>query len=667
MPRPSTVTTPQRTLDARADRQDIRDQWFQPEVRHLSARFPDDATVESVWNAYADAGFIRNQGNDGACTGFGLAAVIHYLNWLRSDPVMPRSARMLYHLAQLYDEWPGEDYSGSSCRGALKGWHKHGVCSEDLWPFTVAEDGSAPAFEAPQSGWDSDALQCMLGVYYRVDKSDITAMQAAIAQTGALYASSATHAGWDTPRWPDRKRPAQLSSIQQLPVIQPHAIRQGGHAFALIGYNETGFVVQNSWGESWGWRGLAILTYDDWLTLGTDAWVIAMGVPAAASASASTAPAAFRRGKLPRQPAQAGVLSSDQAYAHTVVLDSSGRAIQRLVQFANAADSLEYLLYTAPLAWLQQQKRGSKLRLALCALSGLLDEAAQIQAIARYAPAFLAQGIYPVFLIWNSGISRLSDLLQQQYGSSTPSPALSRSIEANADQLALKALWTQLRHNAAQSVKPDHPPRALHSVISSLQALQKTQGAQGMELHLLADCTGVQLAGPLLAHKSLHFQSVQLMTPACSLDFASDTLGKAIQEKRLSPAQWHLYALTQEADQHSRFAGVYQGSLLRLIAHALEDRCQTPLLGLAASLDSDSLHNGQWNRACLPELQHWQDLFWGRQAPPAGFSRHERGLSKAASQRLTLLDTPLTQDALPPLSQLAHLLPDMLKRMLRKA
>ena len=93
MPRPSTVTTPQRTLDARADRQDIRDQWFQPEVRHLSARFPDDATVESVWNAYADAGFIRNQGNDGACTGFGLAAVIHYLNWLRSDPVMPQIGR----------------------------------------------------------------------------------------------------------------------------------------------------------------------------------------------------------------------------------------------------------------------------------------------------------------------------------------------------------------------------------------------------------------------------------------------------------------------------------------------------------------------------------------------------------------------------------------------
>ena len=29
------------------------------------------------------------------------------------------SPAMLYELARLYDEWPGEDYEGSSCRGAL--------------------------------------------------------------------------------------------------------------------------------------------------------------------------------------------------------------------------------------------------------------------------------------------------------------------------------------------------------------------------------------------------------------------------------------------------------------------------------------------------------------------------------------------------------------------
>ena len=29
----------------------------------------------------------------------------------------------------------------------------------------------------------------------------------------------------------------------------------GGHAFALVGYNQAGFVVQNSWGTGWGEKG----------------------------------------------------------------------------------------------------------------------------------------------------------------------------------------------------------------------------------------------------------------------------------------------------------------------------------------------------------------------------------------------------------------------------
>ena len=68
------------------------------------------------------------------------------------------------------------------------------------------------AFEAPQPGWDIDALSCTLGVYYRVDQHDITAMQAAIAQSGALYVSSAVHAGWDHPKKAGRR--SQLCRAQ---------------------------------------------------------------------------------------------------------------------------------------------------------------------------------------------------------------------------------------------------------------------------------------------------------------------------------------------------------------------------------------------------------------------------------------------------------------------
>jgi hypothetical protein len=152
------------TLDARPDRLDLRDRIFTPRVQSLPPSWPADKDIATELSAYLGKGLVLYQGNEGACTGFGLAAVVNYLLWLRDRASIKTSPRQLYHLAKLYDEWPGEDYTGSSCRGALKGWHKHGVCAEELWPYTVKPDGSVPAFEAPAENWAMDAVTRPLGV-----------------------------------------------------------------------------------------------------------------------------------------------------------------------------------------------------------------------------------------------------------------------------------------------------------------------------------------------------------------------------------------------------------------------------------------------------------------------------------------------------------------------
>lgn len=38
---------------------------------------------------------------------------------------------------------------------------------------------------------------------------------------------------------------------------------QGGHAIAIVGWNEEGFIIRNSWGTSWGDGGYTILPYED--------------------------------------------------------------------------------------------------------------------------------------------------------------------------------------------------------------------------------------------------------------------------------------------------------------------------------------------------------------------------------------------------------------------
>ena len=186
------------------------------------------------------------------------------------------------------------------------------------------------------------------GVYYRVDRDAITDMQAALHAIGALYVSASVHAGW--------LAVAAGSGLARghdgLPVIgyDGMAADSGNHAFAIVGYNEHGFVVQNSWGQDWGACGFAILPYDDWRNNGLDCWVAALGVPQVAAVSAVGTLAASAPGALPgaalanvatavaksrrigvslaaadppvlANPALAGALpwSTDTAYAHTPV------------------------------------------------------------------------------------------------------------------------------------------------------------------------------------------------------------------------------------------------------------------------------------------------------------------------------------------------------------
>ena len=176
-------------LDARPDTLDFRDLMYVPTLHEVPLRIP--------LADYRKSGVpILDQGKEGACTGFGLAAVVHYL--LRTRKVVPDEAavspRMLYEMARRYDEWPGTDYEGSSARGAMKGWHKHGVCSEKAWPYDPAAPDTALTGER-----SCDAASRPLGAYFRVNHKDLVAMHAALAEVGALYATASVHEGWWDP------------------------------------------------------------------------------------------------------------------------------------------------------------------------------------------------------------------------------------------------------------------------------------------------------------------------------------------------------------------------------------------------------------------------------------------------------------------------------------
>jgi hypothetical protein len=115
-----------RRRNVRPDAVDLRDWEYRPNI----AIAPYPVFIPS------DPAPAKQQDQSNACTGFALATVIEYLLDRSQRPVETMSGYMLYSMARRYDEWAeegDESDSGSSLRGALKGWSRHGASAERLW------------------------------------------------------------------------------------------------------------------------------------------------------------------------------------------------------------------------------------------------------------------------------------------------------------------------------------------------------------------------------------------------------------------------------------------------------------------------------------------------------------------------------------------------------
>jgi hypothetical protein len=656
------------TFDARPDRLDFRDRHYRPPLRSLSPRCPDDADIAGWVRAYAAAGLVLDQGREGACTGFGLACAVNYLLFVRhlrqglpSSAFERVSSRMLYELARRYDEWPGERYEGSSCRGALKGWHKHGVCADRLWPYRTA-DGDVRLLK-PKPEWSRDAVTRPLGVYYRVDKRSVVDLQAAVQEIGALYVSARVHDGWDRVA----EQPAPQSHAV-LPVIPPprNPRKTGGHAFAIVGYNERGFVVQNSWGEGWGAGGFAVLPYGDWVSHATDAWAVALGVPQELSddridslrwpARSGRALGFFdlsvrSRSNPPDDPWPIDrefdykpyePWSTARAYGHTLVTGNDGRVVVTDLTAGVTGDVrgfIDELVVERAGTWL---KRQASPRLMIYAHGGLNSEESSIDRIRVVAPYFEANGIYPLFLTWRTGpgetiASMLEDTFRGFFGADDGEQMraagfldeLAESRDRRVEQLAqraLKGLWTEMRENAARSAAGD---RGLDLLSGSLATLRDRLNGKGLEVHLVGHSAGAILLGhllPLLASPGngkapVKVASCSLYAAACSMRFAVEHYLQAaspiLPSRRIA-----LHYLSDKNEKDDYLAGakglhLYGKSLLYLVSRALDDVRKIPLLGFERAVepgyhrDRDASATDQWDAAHLRYVREWQAAFQG--------------------------------------------------------
>jgi hypothetical protein len=623
-----------RSLTVRKDPADLRDRPYVPSPISLLEEFPPSADMKRYLPVYTRAGLVLDQGGEGACTGYGLACVVNYLRWRKAGT--PRamegvSAAMLYNFARRYDEYAGEDYEGSSCRGALKGWFNHGVCLEGDWR------SDRPSLR-PRYGYAQRAARNTLGVYLRIDLGSITDLQAAIQEVGAVFVSAFTHAGWD--RVPTRRKPP--SDHDALPLIDfdGRPSQTGGHAFALVGFNSRGFIVQNSWGRDWGLGGFAVLGYADWLANAMDAWAAAIGVPGVVvgrvgTPGAGSTTAAASAGGAPGS----RWWSEDEAYRHSLVFGNDGR-LQRYLTEDELSRTVLHQAAGLPDQWFRSHAAGARKRLVIYAHGGLNSEAGAIQRARALGRHFLGNDSYPLFMVWKTGLLEsigniMADAMRRQpplAGAGIGEWVSERSdllIEKTIGRPFARPVWSEMKENAELAFGSG---RGGDLLITALQKLAGTWG-DGFELHLVGHSAGAIFLGHLLSALAARgmagrVASISLYAPACTVQFANRHYAPQVDAmKRL-----HIDLLADPLERDDS-VGIYRKSLLYFVSNALEVDLRTPILGLHKVFDRD---DAGWDGTSSTgeTLKNWRDA-----AAAAGLS--------TSTKRLTVLRSDKIVAALP--------------------
>ncbi len=227
---------------------------------------------------FSDLCVIRDQGAEGACSGFGETGQYQVARAVGGypEPGMLFSPQFLYYLEGLQEGHPGQD-TGAVPTDGLAILQHIGVAPEDLDPYVVGQikppskQAMAAAGKYRIKSWSP--VSRISSSTFRTSLMPVLQL---LAQRGPLNIAIAVYQSFED------------AANGIIPMPGPDDPLLGGHDMYLVGYRDDptfpggGCVTAaNSWGKGWGQGGFALIPYayvsDPELTLGL--WSIELAPP----------------------------------------------------------------------------------------------------------------------------------------------------------------------------------------------------------------------------------------------------------------------------------------------------------------------------------------------------------------------------------------------------
>ncbi|HET7715829.1 MAG TPA: C1 family peptidase [Bauldia sp.] len=588
-----------RLATVKRDRPDLRDLTYFPSLRALPRRLdPPAPLIAALSDRRRARRIVRNQllsGEEGrsSCTAQALASVIDILRFGdgasdgRALAEFRASAEMLYtegrliEAAELGRSQPAEGLN--SLRSAIKAYYHNGVCTEDDWRRgKEARDEGGHAVVVAKA-----ARNITLGAYYRV-RPILNDFHTALNDVGAIFVAAEIHAGWDTE--------AVKSNAGRINLAGAAGGVLGNHAFVIVGYDEDGFLVLNSWGPEWGgyrpdtasgrgWAGIGHWSYQDWAERLIDGWVLRLGVPTRNAFDYSLGEqglgafmaGGIRSGSTPRYELVGHYVHLDDgAFVRTGHLPSDRASVEATVALLNdrrrsartrKAGGVEKRVYDKVLLWIAGGNERTR-------------DAVTDAVVAK--PFWVSQSIYPITVLWCSDfieqtmvvLDRLFEAAQEKVGK--PGADLDRRIEIETRGIG-RAFWRDIKRSArrAASAGRRSPPGGMHETFAALMELDPA-----IELHVVAEGAGAVLlaecfeasarddGGPqAIAALMSRIATLTLLAPACTAKTLEEWLlpwskmtGRRILLLTLSPAT-----------SRRMITGLYGAPILELVQRSFEE------------------------------------------------------------------------------------------------